>query len=64
MTVGEEATGGAGASVLVRGAVVDVVRGKLFSINACREELSRPFFTFGPLMTVCDDRNLETFRKL
>jgi hypothetical protein len=49
---------------LVRGAVVDVARGKLFTINACREELSRPFFTLGPLMTVCDDRKLEAFRTL
>jgi len=64
VAIGEEATGGNGGNVLVRGAVVDVVHGKIFTINACREELSRPFFTFGPLLTVCDDRKLEAFRAL
>jgi hypothetical protein len=64
VAIGEEALGGNGAGALVRGAVVDIPSGKIFTINACREELSRPFFTFGPLLTVCDDRKLEAFRAL
>jgi hypothetical protein len=64
VAIGDESWEGNGASVLVRGAVVDVVHGKIFTINACRKELSRPFFTFGPLLTVCDDRKLEEFRAL
>ncbi|HLG47288.1 MAG TPA: hypothetical protein VKY24_13680 [Reyranella sp.] len=64
VAVGDEALGGNGAASLVRGAVVDIPSGKIFTINACREELSRPFFTFGPLMTICDDRKLEAFRAL
>jgi len=47
------------AGALVRGAVVDISSEKIFTIKACREELSRPFFTFGPLLTVCDDQKLE-----
>jgi hypothetical protein len=35
----------------VRGAVVDISSGKIFTTKACREELSRPFFAFGPLLT-------------
>lgn len=64
VAIGEEALGGNGAGALVRGAVIDVPSGKIFTINACRRELSRPFFTFGPLLTVCDDRKLEAFRAL
>jgi hypothetical protein len=64
VAVGEEALGGNGGSVLVGGAAVDIVHGKIFTIRSCREELSRPFFTFGPLLTVCDDRKLEAFRTL
>ncbi len=64
VAIGDEASGGNGGYALVRGAVVDVVHGKIFTIKACREELSRPFFTFGPLLTVCDDRKLEAFRAL
>lgn len=64
VAIGDEALGGNGAAALVRGAVVGISSGAIFTINACREELSRPFFTFGPLMTVCDDRKLEAFRTL
>jgi hypothetical protein len=64
VAIGEEALGGNGAASLVRGAVVDIPNGEIFTINACREELSRPFFTFGPLLTVCDDGKLEAFRTL
>jgi hypothetical protein len=64
VAIGAEALGGNGGAALVRGAVVDVPSGKIFTINACREELSRPFFTFGALLTVCDDRKLEAFRAL
>ena len=64
VAIGDEALGGNGAASLVRGAVVDIPSGTIFTINACREELSRPFFTFGPLMTICDERRLEAFRAL
>lgn len=64
VAIGDEALGGNGDAALVRGAVVDIPSGKIFTINACREEPSRPFFTFGPLLTVCDDRKLEAFRAL
>ena len=64
MAIGDEALGGNGAASLVRGAVIDIPSGKIFTINACREELARPFFTFGSLLTVCDDRKLEAFRTL
>lgn len=64
VVTGEESRGGNGGFVLVRGAAVDIGRGKIFTISACREERKRPFFTFGPLLTVCDDRKLEAFRTL
>lgn len=64
VAIGDESTGGNGGEVLVRGAVVDVSRGAIFTINACREERSRPFFTFGSLLTVCDEQKLEAFRAL
>ena len=64
VATGDEALGGNGGIALVRGAVVDISSGAIFTINACREELSRPFFTFGALLTVCDDRKLEAFRAL
>lgn len=64
VAIGDEALGGNGAASLVRGAVVDIPSGTIFTINACREELSRPFFTFGQLLTICDDRKLEAFRAL
>jgi hypothetical protein len=64
VAIGEEATGGNDGEVLIRGAVVDISRGTIFTINACREELSRPLFTFGPLLSICDDRKLEAFRAL
>ncbi|HLG48841.1 MAG TPA: hypothetical protein VKY24_21530 [Reyranella sp.] len=64
VAIGDEALGGNGSVALVRGAVVDISSGAIFTINACHEELSRPFFTFGTLLTVCDDRKLEAFREL
>jgi hypothetical protein len=64
VVTGEESHGGNGGSVLIRGAVVDISDGKIFTISACREEQERPLFTFGPLLTICDDRKLEAFRAL
>jgi hypothetical protein len=61
VAIGDEALGGNGGASLVRGAVVDIPSGKIFTIDACREELARPFFTFGPLLTVCDDRSSTPF---
>ena len=64
VAVGEQAHEGNGGNVLVRGAAVDVARGTIFTINSCHEERERPFFTFGPLLTICDDHKLEAFRAL
>ncbi|HEY4168969.1 MAG TPA: hypothetical protein VGM96_19425 [Reyranella sp.] len=64
VAIGDEAHDGNGAYVLVRGATVDVAHGTIFTINSCHEERRRPFFTFGPLMTICDDQKLEAFRAL
>jgi hypothetical protein len=64
VAIGEEAHEGNGAYVLVRGAALDIASGKIFTINSCHEERRRPFFTFGPLLTVCDDGKLEAFRTL
>jgi len=64
VAIGEEASGGNGANILVRGAVVDIARGGIFTIRSCHDERRRPFFTFGSLLTVCDDDRLEAFRAL
>lgn len=64
VAIGEEAHDGNGGYVLVRGAVVDIARGRIFTIKSCHEERRRPFFTFGPLLTVCDNSKLEAFRAL
>lgn len=64
VATGEEEHEGNGAYVLVRGAAVDIASGRIFTINSCHEERRRPFFTFGSLLTVCDDGKLEAFRTL
>jgi hypothetical protein len=64
VAIGEEEHEGNGGYVLVRGAAGGIASGKIFTINSCHEERRRPFFTFGPLLTVCDDGKLEAFRTL
>lgn len=64
IAIGDEVHDGNGAYVLVRGAAVDIAEGKIFTIRSCREDQARPFFTFGPLLTVCDERSLEAFGAL
>lgn len=64
VAIGQENSGGSGGTILVRGAVVDMGSGKTFTIKSCHDERRRPFFTFGPLLTVCDDGKLEVFRAL
>lgn len=64
VAIGEEGYEGNGAAVLVRGAAVDIAQGNIFTINSCREERRRPFFTFGPLLTICDDGKLAALRSV
>ena len=64
VAIGWEEHEGNGAYLLVRGAAVDIASGRIFTINSCHEERRRPFFTFGPLLTACDDGKLSAFSTL
>ena len=51
-----------GSDVMAQGVAIDLQRGTLLTINACGRR--RVHFTFGNLLTVCDDGKFEIFRDL
>jgi len=62
VALGERLGPANGGDVLAQGAAIDLQRRTIFTINACPGRST--YFTFGTLMTVCDDRKLEAFRAL
>jgi hypothetical protein len=59
---GEQLTGGTMRLPIVRGTTLDIKRGTVSTIMACRNR--RPFFTLGSLLSVCDRPRLGMFRAL
>ena len=62
--IGGERTDGNGTPIQVLGVGIDIHQGTIFSVASCREGDEGPFFTFGSLLTVCDQSRLKTFRAL
>jgi hypothetical protein len=56
--------GGTMHLVVVRTVAVDIERGSMLMSGACPRDQTRPFFTFGNLLTVCTESKLETFQAL
>ena len=57
-------TGGTTHLVVVRTVAVDIEDGSMLMSGACARDQTRPFFTFGNLLTVCTESQLETFQAL
>lgn len=64
VAIGGQITEGNATPVHVLGAGIDIRHGTIFTVASCRDERDGPFFTFGALLTICDNRKLDAFQAL
>ena len=64
VAIGGQITEGNATPVHVLAAGIDIRQGAIFSVASCQSNSNKPFFTFGSLLTICDDRRLDAFQAL